>query len=713
MTLIKNRFIRLLPIIAYAGITVIVFAKVLFPPEGQMLFGPDIWRYHYYTKPFLFQQLLKGTIPLWNPYTFSGQPYIEQPQMTPWYPPMLLFAFMPLGQAFSWYFAFHIFVAMASMYVFMRTLTIVTIGRIGKWPSWIAGLSFGLSTFFVARIYAGHIDVIAASSWLPMVLAMFLRLMHHPTPTRLIVAGLSLAMQIFAGYQTIAIFTIEALALLTVFVSLHKRSFQPLVLSIIAATIGLGIAAIQLIPNAKFVSESVRSLSLPHDWSTVATPTPYHLLELIDPSFFYERIPKVALGHEYASYIGKLPLLFMVAAFIWMIHKRVFNIYIIYFFLLGFFAWWIALAQNAPIDLWVLLQKTLPFYSQLRIPSRHVLLFVFGGSALAGIGISFIKDLPAGRQGRLVLLLVTALVLVDLVPLAWKNIHLGSMPEIAEDRKLIDTIKNQDELFRFLPAFFAGSPPRENLEFAAPMKYGLFSVSGYDTPQLRRYTEFLMAVNGVAIGDLGPYTETIPPFTNLASPFTDFLNIRYIFVPYDQDLGTIDPKRFVPRLTDEARGYRLFENTRVLPRFYFVPTVQVLPSAKGVLDAIASDTVDPRQTVLVQAGQVNGSYSPDCPPDAKGTVGVVSYGNWRIQIKASSPCNGFLVSSEVMYPGWTAAIDGAKTPLFAGNHAFRTVVLPRGDHTIVFTYRPTSLFLGGIITLTTIIGSIVFLLLER
>jgi hypothetical protein len=245
------------------------------------------------------------------------------------------------------------------------------------------------------------------------------------------------------------------------------------------------------------------------------------------------------------------------------------------------------------------------------------------------------------------------------------------------------------------------------------MKYEMYSVSGYDTPQLRRYTEFLMAVNGVSINDLGPHTETIPPYTNLASPYTDFLNIRYIFVPYDQDLTLIDPKRFVPRIVDEARGYRLFENTRVLPRFFFVPTVRELPDSDSILAIVSSGAVDPRQTVLVQAGQANGSYSPDCPSDAKGTVGVVSYGNWRIQIKASSPCNGFLVSSEVMYPGWTAAIDGVETALFAGNHAFRAVVLPRGDHTIVFTYRPTSLFLGGIITLATIIGSIVFLLLER
>ncbi len=208
MEFLKKRFFILLPYIAYAGITAIVFANVLFPPQGQLLFAPDIWRYHYYTKPFLFQQLLKGTFPLWNPYTFSEMPYLEHPQMTPWYPPMLLFAVISTPQAFSWYFAFHIFLAMAGMYFFVRSLRIRSIGQIGRWPSWIAGVSFGLSGFFVGRIYAGHIDIIAASSWLPIVLATSLRLMHHPVRMRLIVAGLCLAMQIFAGYQTIAIFTI-------------------------------------------------------------------------------------------------------------------------------------------------------------------------------------------------------------------------------------------------------------------------------------------------------------------------------------------------------------------------------------------------------------------------------------------------------------------------------------------------------------------------
>lgn len=697
---LKKRFVSLLPIVAYVGITAIVFAKVLFPPQGQMLFAPDIWRYHYYTKPFLFQQLSKGVFPLWNPYTFSGMPYIEQPQMTPWYPPMLLFAFLPIAQAFSWYFAFHIFLAMAGMYFFVRSLRISRIGQIGRWPSWIAGVSFGLSGFFVARIYAGHIDIIAASAWLPMVLAMFLRLIEQPTPKRLILAGLFLAIQIFAGYQTIAIFTLEALALLTVFVSLRKHLLLPIIFSVGAVTIGLGIAAVQLLPNAKFVSESVRSLPLPYEWSTSATPTPYHLLELIDPSFFYERIPNVPFGHEHASYIGKLPLLFMVVVFLWTIHKRVFDIYVIYFFLLGFFAWWIALAHYAPFDLWVFLQKTLPFYSQLRIPSRHVLLYVFGASALAGIGFSFIKN-------RAVLAISTILVLVDLVPFAWQNIHLGAVPELAEDTKLIDTLQTHEELFRYLPAFFSGSPPRENLEFATPMKYELYSVSGYDTPQLRRYIEFLMGVNGITINDLGPYTETIPPYTNLASPFTDFLNIRYIFVPFDQDLARIDPKRFVPRLTDAARGYRLFENTNVLPRFFFVPTVRVLPDSDSILAAVSSGDVDPRQTVLTQKDQYNQSYVPDCPQGAEGTVRVVSYKNSRVQINASSPCNGFLVSSEVMYPGWVVTIDGKKTEVFEGNGAFRSVVMPKGEHTVIFSYRPTIVYLGGVITIFMILVCLV------
>ena len=44
---------RTLPFILYAILILIVFWGVLWPPEGKILFGPDITRYHYWQRQFL------------------------------------------------------------------------------------------------------------------------------------------------------------------------------------------------------------------------------------------------------------------------------------------------------------------------------------------------------------------------------------------------------------------------------------------------------------------------------------------------------------------------------------------------------------------------------------------------------------------------------------------------------------------------------------
>lgn len=59
---------KLVPFVAYAILLLIVFWGVLLPPEGMMLFGPDISRYHYWQRPFLGAAIREGSVPWWNPY---------------------------------------------------------------------------------------------------------------------------------------------------------------------------------------------------------------------------------------------------------------------------------------------------------------------------------------------------------------------------------------------------------------------------------------------------------------------------------------------------------------------------------------------------------------------------------------------------------------------------------------------------------------------
>ena len=158
----------LLAIFGYCILVGLVFGKALIPSFGMMIYGDDIHRAYYFFREFFNQWILKGVFPWWNPNIFGGQPFIADPVVNIWYPPNWLFSFLPLNIAYSWHIAFHVFWACLGMYVLMRRIR--PIGLISPISAFVSGAVFGLSGFFLARTFAGHVDVIAAASWMPWVL---------------------------------------------------------------------------------------------------------------------------------------------------------------------------------------------------------------------------------------------------------------------------------------------------------------------------------------------------------------------------------------------------------------------------------------------------------------------------------------------------------------------------------------------------------------
>lgn len=681
------------PFLLYACIVLFIFRAALFPPNGKMLFAPDILRYHYYFKPFLFQEIKAGTIPLWNPFIMSGIPYLEHPQVTSWYPPIVLFGVLPLERAFAVYLALHIFIAMSAMFLLCRKW-------LGIIPSWTAGIMYGLSGYFVGRIYAGHIDIIAASAWLPLVLALFWHALEAPSRKTIITAGIVLAIQIVSGYQTIALFTLEAVILAAGWFCLHKRSIKPFVTMLTGIGIGLGIAAIQLLPNYQFVRRSIRTMQLPQAWSEIATPTKQNILEFIDPFYFYQYIPDDGLGHEHAFFFGKSSLLLFFIGCVWMLKKKSKRWILAFFLLLGGGALWISFGHNVPINLFALLRKILPLYSQIRIPSRHIVLVVTSMSLVAGFGLAAVRK-------TWLQVVLAAILLVELVPFAKHNVTLGDIPQALEDPRIINALQDIP-MSRFLPDYFHGNLIRGNLEFNAPMQYHFFSTSGYDSPPLRNYYEFLMAFNRLSTKDILDYVETAPPVRQLGSPYVDLLNISAIMIPLGTEVKTEELSgRFTLLVDGSDRGYRLYRNQTSLPRYFFVPEMHGAIDRNDAIARVRSGIFEPRETVIVENQNISTHNQLDCPKDAKGTVEIVTYSLNQVVLHVETPCNGFITSSEVYYPGWEAFVDSKKTDIIEGNLAFRTVFIPKGKHTVIFRYFPKILLFGGILSLLTGLGCII------
>jgi len=146
----------------------------------------------------------------------------------------------------------------------------------------------------------------------------------------------------------------------------------------------------------------------------------------------------------------------------------------------------------------------------------------------------------------------------------------------------------------------------------------------------------------------------------------------------------------------------IYENTRALPRAWLASEARALDE-EAMLQVIRTGYLpdgskwDPQRTALVESespAALDGS-SP------AGQVEVTSYEPNRLRLVAHASSASMLVLSENDYPGWRAYVDGADAPIVRVNYALRGVVVPGGEHQVSFVYRPWSIIIGALISLST------------
>ena len=101
----------LIYILILACFTLLFFARFLFTRNFLLL--RDLFFSQYPWHAFCREYLLQGILPLWNPYTGCGEPFLANMEAAVFYPPNLIFLVCPVTKALSISAAFHVLVAAA------------------------------------------------------------------------------------------------------------------------------------------------------------------------------------------------------------------------------------------------------------------------------------------------------------------------------------------------------------------------------------------------------------------------------------------------------------------------------------------------------------------------------------------------------------------------------------------------------------------------
>lgn len=144
----------------------------------------------------------------------------------------------------------------------------------------------------------------------------------------------------------------------------------------------------------------------------------------------------------------------------------------------------------------------------------------------------------------------------------------------------------------------------------------------------------------------------------------------------------------------------IWENREALPRAWLTRRAVCLDAhaVREVVDrGVLPDgtAFDPKSTALVEEPVRLG---PEGSPGPGGTVEVVRATSTGLELSTRTTQAELLITSDVYYPGWRATIDGVPTHMFRTNYLLRGVVVPAGNHTVRFVFRPTSFYIGCAVT---------------
>jgi hypothetical protein len=148
----------------------------------------------------------------------------------------------------------------------------------------------------------------------------------------------------------------------------------------------------------------------------------------------------------------------------------------------------------------------------------------------------------------------------------------------------------------------------------------------------------------------------------------------------------------------------VFEEPEMGPLAWVVRTVFPVATAAEGMAMVAGDLDLKKHAFTVGAAPKVALPGANCGAGDK--VMFIEQRGGHAQVNVKLDCEGLVVLGETYFPGWTARVDERAAQVYEVNGMMRGVIVPAGEHAIMFDYRPDSVKLGGALTLAAFVGLI-------
>jgi hypothetical protein len=724
---------------------------------GQMLLGSDQILAGYAFRSFGAEYFrAHHSVPQWNPYLFGGLPFIAAQHGDVFYPTAWLRWILPVDTAMNLGFALHLVLAGCTMYALLRAL------RTGWGAALVGGLAYELTGIVASLVKPGHDGKLFVSALAPLALLATLRAVRDRRLSGYGLLALTVGLCMLSPHYQMTYYLLVACGIWTLWLALgdperHEALRRPAVAwGTIAACfgavlLGLGIAAIQIVPFLAYVPYSPRAAgggpSTGWEYAIAFSMPPEEIVTAILPQF--NGVLDGYWGRNFfklhTEFLGAVTVL--LAALAWGDRKRRPLLWVTGGIALLFLL--IAFGGHTPFyRLWY---EVMPMMKKVRAPGMAFFLvalpvaiwaglgadrllrgevprrfLLVGLGVLGGIGVlgavggleavatvlaapeqaeRVLANAPALQVGALRLLLFVALAAAVTLGIAADKMRgilaVGALAAVtAADLWSIDRIffgfsPPASELFREdeLVARLRGEkPPFRVLDVGVYpgsqlMAHDIEQVLGYHGNEIRFYDELLGGKN---------------VWKNVGNAAVlDLVAARFLILPGEQEVPGFH-KVLGPVQTAPGGPGVLYESDST------VPYARVLPAAIKVADdQITPALLDPRfphTRVLVYPDTATLTVEPIRAGQAPGPAGLAATvaewepGRMRITLAGSEPHPVYLLVSETWYPDWHASVDGKAVPVRRGDYAFLSVPLESGAREVRLEFASADYARGKLIT---------------
>jgi hypothetical protein len=231
--------------------------------------------------------------------------------------------------------------------------------------------------------------------------------------------------------------------------------------------------------------------------------------------------------------------------------------------------------------------------------------------------------------------------------------------------------------FRNLHEYLPITPSNNMLE-------NIEDIGAYSPFVFRRYYETIGQFGN--INDSNNAADPTPKFVFERFPLLAFLDVSHILSRRPLENSQITLLEY-----DENLTTYLYKTTHKHGRTYIINHMEVFADWESLKRRLMAHNFDPRQIVLFEKSEMNKISNRQFAP-ASNTIGTISLKAkdstkelWEIEV--NGPC--FFVTSNTMFAGWQAKINGNQEPILLANGLFRSVSINKaGKYEIEFEYHP-------------------------